>query len=182
MKKLVAVVLGFSVLAVVNAEAAPQKKANARGEAAPAWRNNMNAAGGHQRMAGCGLGSMLVKENNTWSQVLASLLNGTGGQSFAISTGTSNCTEDGVTNAAREKEAFMEVNYAELKRDIAVGNGEYVSSLASLYGCKGEAANGFAKALKSNSGSLLQKNSQESLVEINQIVSSDAALAGACQG
>src|SRR5262245_61167540 len=57
--------------------------------------------------AGCGLGSMLFgKDNSKLMQVLAATTNGIGGnQSFAIPSGTSNCTEAGVVKAEREQAA-----------------------------------------------------------------------------
>jgi hypothetical protein len=87
------------------------------------------------KMAGCGLGSLAFKEEDKWNQVGASLLNGTGMQTFAISFGTSNCTYDGVMEARLEREAFIEANYADLGRDIILGEGEYVSAMANFYGC-----------------------------------------------
>ncbi len=102
---------------------------------------------GHN-MAGCGLGSMVIQDNSKWSQVGASILNSTGYQSFGISSGTSNCTEDGVATAAREKDAFVETNLADIRRDISVGSGEYLSSLASFYGCKGEKMDAFNRAMR----------------------------------
>lgn len=124
------------------AQAAPAKKAAAHHE--------MMASSGHgsQNMAGCGLGSMLVAENSKWAQVGAAFLNGTGFQTFGITFGTSNCTEDGVATASREKDAFVEANLADIRRDLSVGQGEYLSSLASFYGCKGEQTVGFSKALR----------------------------------
>ena len=116
--------------------------ADRRHHAAPA---PMHMGMGHQRMAGCGLGSMLIEDNSKWPQVGASLLNGTGFQSFAISFGTSNCTEEGVMHASREKEAFVESNLADLRSDVSAGHGEYLSALAALYGCNGAQADAFSK-------------------------------------
>src|SRR5690606_41272751 len=103
MKSLVKVgilVLCFSFLASVVAEAQQRGRRGGRRAAAP--KADMT----YHRMAGCGLGSMLIEDNSKWPQVGASLLNGTGFQSIAISFGTSNCTEDGAVQASREKEAF----------------------------------------------------------------------------
>jgi hypothetical protein len=136
------------------AEAAP------RGKAAPKRSSSYDSyetrassgMSGGQRMAGCGLGSMVIEDNNKWSQVGAAFLNGTGMQTFGISFGTSNCTEDGVATASREKDAFVEANFADLRRDMAVGKGEYLSSLANLYGCQGERAEAFGLGLQRNQG------------------------------
>ncbi|MGZ3710596.1 MAG: DUF3015 family protein [Bdellovibrionota bacterium] len=134
-----------AVLSVSAAQAAGKQKI-----AIKTYESTGHKASGVHNMAGCGLGSMVVDDPTKWSQVAASFLNGTGTQTFGISFGTSNCTEDGVSSAAREKDAFVEANYAELRRDLATGSGSYLSSLASLYGCKGEAVQGFSKALQNN--------------------------------
>src|SRR5262245_3666530 len=72
-------------------------------------------------MAGCGLGSLLFgKDNTKLMQVLAGIINATGGsQTFGISSGTSNCVEGGVVKAEREQTAFAEVNFQDLKRNMA---------------------------------------------------------------
>jgi hypothetical protein len=122
-------------------------------------------------MAGCGLGSLAIQDNNKWSQVGASILNATGFQSIAISFGTSNCTEDGVTQASREKEAFIEANYADLQHDVATGSGEYLSSLASLYGCQ---ADSFAAVAK-KSGAFSEKNADTAASRLEGSVKASAS-------
>jgi hypothetical protein len=93
------------------------------------------AAGNHP-MAGCGLGYLLLsnKDNQKVTQVLGATTNGTGGQTFGISSGTSGCTEDGAVKLARATEVFAEVNYDALRREMAAGQGEYVNAFASLLG------------------------------------------------
>ncbi|HEY8279610.1 MAG TPA: DUF3015 family protein [Bdellovibrionota bacterium] len=112
-----------------------------------------SSRGGHA-MAGCGLGSLAIQDTSKWAQVGAAFLNGTGVQTFGITFGTSNCTEDGVASANREKDAFVEANLADIRRDLSVGKGEYLSSLASFYGCKGEQVDSFQKALRKHQDKL----------------------------
>jgi hypothetical protein len=170
--------VAMAVLVSSAAEAAPRKKA------APARTNTYDsyeapsASGGGQRMAGCGLGSMVVENNDKWSQVAAAFLNGTGFQTFGISFGTSNCTEDGVASASREKDAFVEANIADLRRDVAIGEGEYLSSLASFYGCEGEKVDAFGAALHRNLDRLEVSGSEASRV-IDAVVAQEAV---GCQG
>ena len=128
-------------------------------------------------MAGCGLGSMVVEDNNKWAQVGAAFLNGTGMQTFGISFGTSNCTEDGVATASREKDAFVEANLADLRRDLAVGQGEYLSSLAGLYGCQGERAAAFGQGLHREQARIL--SSEDDSQAIDAVVAEKSL---ACQG
>lgn len=165
--------VAMAVLVSSAAEAAPRRKA------APARTNTYDsyqaphAMSGGQRMAGCGLGSMVVENNDKWSQVAAAFLNGTGFQTFGISFGTSNCTEDGVASASREKDAFVEANIADLRRDVAIGEGEYLSSLASFYGCEGEKADAFGAALHRNQDRLEVSGSEASSV-IDAVVTQEA--------
>jgi hypothetical protein len=89
-------------------------------------------------MAGCGLGSLLFgNDNTTLMQILAATTNGTfGSQTFGITSGTSNCTAGGVVKAEREQAAFAEVNFQDLKRNMAAGGGEYLTSFSTLLGCE----------------------------------------------
>ncbi len=94
------------------------------------------AAGSHP-MGGCGLGYLLLsnKENTKVMQVLGATTNGTfGSQTFGISSGTSGCTEDGAVKLVKATEVYVEVNLDSIRRDMAVGQGEYVNTLASMLG------------------------------------------------
>jgi hypothetical protein len=92
---------------------------------------------GNHPMAGCGLGYLLLsnKDNSKVNQVLGATTNGTfGTQTFGISSGTSGCTEDGAVKLTKAAEVFAEVNFDSLRRDMAMGHGEFVNSFASLLG------------------------------------------------
>lgn len=94
-------------------------------------------AGGNHPMAGCGLGYLLLsnKDNTKVTQVLGGTTNGTfGSQTFGITSGTSGCTEDGAVKFARAAEVYAEVNLDSLRREMAIGKGEYVETFASLLG------------------------------------------------
>jgi len=76
-------------------------------------------------MAGCGLGTYVIKGNGK-GQILAATTNGTSGnQTFGITFGTSNCTADGVVKAENEREAFVDASKSELMGDISNGEGSY---------------------------------------------------------
>ena len=89
-------------------------------------------------MAGCGLGSVLFGNQNTvLMQLLAATTNGIlWNQSFGITTGTLNCSSAGVVKAEREQAAFAEVNFRDLKRNMASGGGEFLTSFSTLLGCE----------------------------------------------
>ena len=57
-------------------------------------------------MAGCGLGALVFKENTMGMQILASTTNYIGMQTFAITSGTSNCSSGGIIKAQHEQAAF----------------------------------------------------------------------------
>lgn len=106
--------------------------------------------------AGCGLGGMLIKDNNTiLAQLGATLLNSTSGnQTFAITSGTSGCGESGLVLAEFEQKAFVEKNYIDLAKDMATGEGEGLIALAGLLGCSGESVATFSSFTQSNYSSV----------------------------
>lgn len=97
-----------------------------------------NAALANYGSAGCGLGSLIIKDDNML-QLFAGTTNGTfASQTFGITFGTSNCTTGGIVRADKEQEAFAEANLDALRRDMARGQGEHLVALASLLECEDE--------------------------------------------
>jgi hypothetical protein len=97
-------------------------------------------------MAGCGLGNLIFKKN---TQILAATTNGTAGsQIFGITSGTSNCTDDGTVAMNKELPVFVEANQTSLATDIARGSGETVANLSAVLGCRN--AGHLASALQKN--------------------------------
>jgi hypothetical protein len=119
--------------------------------------------------AGCGLGSLVFKDNNE-SQILAATTNGTSAsQIFGLTSGTSNCNNKGLIKLSMVRESFIEANYKDLSRDAAAGRGEYVSNLASLYNYD---ASRFATLLQKNHGTIFAANDAKTAVtEINKLMS-----------
>ena len=66
-----------------------------------------------------------------------------GSQTFGMTSGTSNCGDHGLLNLSKEREIFVEQNYASLVKEMAVGEGENLSTLASLYGCESDSYSDF---------------------------------------
>lgn len=140
------------------------------------------AYAGHYGMAGCGLGSMIIKDDG-FVQVFAATTNGTSySQTFGITSGTSNCTKDGAVKSEKEKEAFVESAMAELTKDIAKGEGEYITTLASLYGCDSKSTTKFSQALKGRYEEISKATDAQSMLSIiDSTVASDADLSKSCQ-
>ncbi len=95
--------------------------------------------------AGCGLGSLAFHDQPGFIQIVGATLNNIGGQTFAISTGTSNC---GPSGGNAQMEIFVDSNKVALSNDAARGQGETIAVLSSMLGCSDAAVVG-AK-LKSN--------------------------------
>jgi len=112
--------------------------------------------------AGCGLGSLVFADQKGAIQIIAATLNGTGGQTFAISSGTSNC--HGVSGAQATR-IFIEANREALAKDVSRGSGETIGTLTWLLGCND------SKAV----GATLQKNF--SAVFPSETVSNEAVTA-----
>ena len=86
--------------------------------------------------AGCGLGSLVIKQNTKLMQVFAATTNGTSAsQTFGITSGTSNCSASGLVKNDMQIQYFVEVNQEELERDMAQGHGDKITTLAALNGC-----------------------------------------------
>lgn len=84
---------------------------------------------------GCGIGTMALGQNEATvlSQLAATFLNGIcGNQTFGITSGTLDCAPaSSVVSNERVKE-FINDNMDQLAMDIAIGEGETLSSLADL--------------------------------------------------
>ena len=89
---------------------------------------------------GCGLGKMFWENNKkVIPQVLAAATNGTfGSQTFGITSGTSGCTNDGIVMNDQKVSVFASAAFENLKQEMAQGQGEYLSSLATLMGIPSE--------------------------------------------
>jgi Protein of unknown function (DUF3015) len=92
---------------------------------------------------GCGLGKLAWSDYKGQKQILPQVLmattNGTfGSQTFGISTGTSGCTNDGTIMASEKANVFAALNFDNLSQEMAQGQGEHLSSLATLMGVPAE--------------------------------------------
>ncbi len=125
--------------------------------------------------AGCGLGSLVFKDNNE-TQILAATTNGTSAnQTFGMTSGTSNCNNKGLIKLSMVRESFIEANYKDLSRDAAAGKGEFVANLATLYGYGQENTTKFAELLQKNHGTIFASNNAATAVtEINKLVSANS--------
>jgi hypothetical protein len=131
-------------------------------------------------MAGCGLGSKVVTSNG-FNQVWASTTNQTSSnQTWAISSGTSNCVGDDVAFQKRQQEYFVAINFESLQQEMAIGKGEKLTSLAGLLGCP---TSDLGRMTRKEYKSLFASNvTPETLLNsVRANISQDKNLASACQ-
>jgi hypothetical protein len=88
---------------------------------------------------GCGLGKLawgdFKGQKQIAPQVMMATTNGTfGSQTFGISFGTSGCTNNGVIMRTELVHAFASVTFENLQQEMAQGQGEHLTSLATLLG------------------------------------------------
>jgi hypothetical protein len=131
--------------------------------------------------AGCGLGSVVFQNQPGMIQILAATTNGTFySQTFGITTGTSNCVDDGAVAQAKELDLYVEVNHSTLSTEAARGNGESIRGLAQIMGCSDSAV--VAQTMKKNYGAIFASGmeSYDSAAAIRTVMKSDANVAAGC--
>jgi len=118
------------------------------------------AFAGVQSQTGCGLGSQIIKEDSTAVMLsLQATTNGTSGnQTFGITSGTSGCKKVKFVMNERASE-FVASNMDQLAKEIAMGQGESVDTLAELLAVEDKQE--FASALQSNYNSIYTSQNVE---------------------
>jgi hypothetical protein len=131
-------------------------------------------------MAGCGLGSIVIKDNTMMGQVTAATLNATGYQTLAITTGTSNCEMQKADMAHMEQKVFVEVNLASLSKDAAQGEGRYLRAMSELFGCSDHYSE-FASLSRERYQELFANAEATSVLDSYRgALAGDATLSGTC--
>ncbi len=136
-----------------------------------------------QNIGKCGWGSKLMDgQSGIAPQVLAATTNGTSGnQTFAITTGTSGCTQDGVIRSNWRTAMFIDENVTKIARDMSVGEGETLESLASLLGMNNSDKEVFFQVAKDNFEVIFPSenvSSNEVMASLKRVFEGNEALAG----
>ncbi len=114
----------------------------------------------HYGMAGCGLGSLVFKDEPGPIQIVAATLNNlVSPQTSAISSGTSGCYEPRGEDVQIN---YIESNKYSLKEDAARGVGETLSGLSLVLGCQN--LNGFSAEIKSNYDQIFQSEKAQDIL------------------
>ncbi len=128
-------------------------------------------AGGNTQ-TGCGLGNMVIKSpNSALMYALQATTNGTSGnQTFGITSGTSGCQKTKFVMNDRASD-FVASNMDTLAKEIAVGHGESVDTLAELLNIEDKAS--FASALQANYNSIYSSKSVKMADVLDNIATTD---------
>jgi DUF3015 family protein len=142
------------------------------------------AAGTMESGPGCGLGAMLWADSASKKHILQQSMiastNATGMQTFAITSGTSGCTNDGVIVQNERVNVFAGINFDSLTQEMAQGSGEHLSSLATLMGVPVEMQPQFFALVQQHYDAILQPQNATPVTMLNSLyetMASDPAFA-----
>ena len=146
------------------------------------------AFAGKYGMAGCGVGSLVLGDQPGKIQIAAALINDavsyfTGvAPTWSMTTGTSNCSEDGVTLQSKEQDYFAEANFETLKNEMAQGQGENLAAFASLFGCSDKGSARFSATMQQNYQSIFNgaQDGTDMLVGVRGVFTSQ--MSSSCNG
>lgn len=130
----------------------------------------------------CGWGSKVFDgQSGLAPQVLGATTNGTfGNQTFGITSGTSGCTQDGAVRSSWKTAMFIDGNKETLARDMSVGSGEALDSLAHLLGVEAADRAAFNRIARDNMQRIFPRDNAETeqvVAALREVLMSDAKLA-----
>jgi hypothetical protein len=136
------------------------------------------AAGTARENTGCGLGSMLWEgkaNDSSVSQALQATTNGTfGNQTFGISSGTSECKQPTRFVKNEKVNEFVAHNIDNIAKDIAMGQGESLDTLAELMDVSVDKRPAFYSKLQANFSRIFTSEKVEAADVIDNIISISA--------
>ena len=139
-------------------------------------------AAGENNVGSCGWGSkVFAGQRGVVPQIGATSTNGTfGNQTFAISSGTSGCTQDGAVSSNWKTAMYIDGNKSKLAQDMSKGSGESLESLAQLLGVKDADKVAFYRATKENFAKIFvseQASADQIAAGLKQVMAADSTLA-----
>ena len=120
---------------------------------------------------GCGLGTLLFDgKGGLVQQIFAATTNGfLGTQTFGISSGTLGCNQPSEWASNEQLNNFVADNMDNLAKDAAMGQGEYVDTLAVLMGVSSSRQLEFSQMLQENFSNIFTEASVSHLDVIENI-------------
>lgn len=139
-------------------------------------------AAGENNVGSCGWGSKVwAGQKGIVPQIGATSTNGTSGnQTFAITSGTSGCTQDGVVSSNWKTAMYIDGNKSQLAMDMSKGSGESLESLAHLMGVKDADKVAFYRVTKENFAKIFvgeQASAEQIALGLKQVLAADSTLA-----
>lgn len=131
--------------------------------------------------AGCGLGTQVMAgKSGVFAHLVATYTNGLlGNQTFGITSGTLGCNGNSEVTADADLRKFASTNLDQLTVEMAAGEGEALTALASLYGIESQDRAAFYGMTKANYGTIVSSDSVtagEVIASIRTLMASDARL------
>ena len=132
--------------------------------------------------AGCGLGTQLMEgQSGILFHLLATYTNGIlGNQTFGITSGTLGCNGNTTITADAGLTKFASTNFDQLAAEMAAGEGEALTALASLYGVEAADRGAFYSLTKTHYGAIMSSDAVtagEVVATIKSLMAADARLA-----
>lgn len=91
------------------------------------------------RLDGCGLGWQVTGKKTYTATTTRGTTNAFVPPTFGMTTGTMGCDKLDIGKNDKEAADYVATNFDSLKSELASGQGEYVTALATAMGCKGSA-------------------------------------------
>jgi len=134
------------------------------------------------RDIGCGWGTMLWEgQEGVPQKVMGATTNGSfGSQTFGISSETAGCKRSGVIKVEARVQMFAGANVDHLARDMAMGQGESLDTLAQLMGISDADKPTFFHLTKVHFAQIFSSDditAGEMLTNLNRVVAADPTLA-----
>ncbi|OYZ21474.1 MAG: hypothetical protein B7Y39_09085 [Bdellovibrio sp. 28-41-41] len=135
--------------------------------------------------AGCGLGSVIISKNSKGLQLLAMTTNSFFlTQPLGITSGTSGCSSSGLVMKDKEIQYYVEVNQNEIIRQMSMGQGDKVETLASLYGCQTDSSKKIFIEVSRTEFGKIQPHSHvkpnEFIENLNQVINENSTRLADC--
>ena len=131
--------------------------------------------------AGCGAGTQIWKgKSGVFFKLLATFTNGSfGNQTLGITSGTLGCGRNNTITADADVIKFASGNLDALSVEMARGDGEALTALASLYGVAEADRAAFYSLTKANYGSIFSHadiTAGEMVATVRELMAKDARL------
>jgi hypothetical protein len=137
--------------------------------------------------SGCGPGSLVAGTAPGAIQLIGVTTNVvlSPTQYSAITSGFSNCNPQGLVKLEKEREMFAQTNFSSLVREMAIGEGENLRTLAGMYGCSKESYGEFNSMVQENFGHIVQNEGttpDQMLISLENEMAGHVTLSKSCSG